>query len=244
MNEKAHLQTVSWHVYPSAEAVRGIAVEMICRAAEAAIARNGIFHLVLAGGTTPQAVYAALRETPAEWAKWQIWFGDERCLPPEHPERNSRMARTAWLDRVPMAAAQVHAIPAELGAKAGAAAYAGQLRGIPEFDLVLLGLGEDGHTASLFPGQEWGGAADAPVVLAVHDAPKPPAERISLSAWRLGWAHQVLFLVTGVSKRDAVARWRAGETLPASALCPENGVDVLVEEAVLINPAATPGISP
>lgn len=229
------MQICRWHVYPSAEAVRQKTVEMVLCAAAEAIARRGVFHLVLAGGTTPQAVYEAeaLRESPAEWAKWQIWFGDERCLPPDHPERNSRMAQAAWLDRVAIPATRIHAIPAELGAEAGAAAYAGQLRDIPEFDLVLLGLGEDGHTASLFPGQPWGVDAATPAALAVHDAPKPPPERISLSAWRLSWARQVAFLVTGAAKRAAVAGWRAGGVLPASAVCPAGGVDVLVEEAVL-----------
>lgn len=231
MNEITHMQTVRWHVYPSAEAVREKTVAVICRAADEAIARNGMFRLVLAGGTTPRAVYEALRVAPAEWPKWQIWFGDERCLPPQHPERNSRMARAAWLDQVGIPVAQVHAIPAELGAQAGAAAYAGQLRDIPEFDLVLLGLGEDGHTASLFPGQAWGIEAGAPAALAVFDAPKPPPERISLSAWRLAWARQVMFMVTGKSKCAAVRRWREGENLPAAAIAPESGVDVLIEEA-------------
>lgn len=230
MNKTIHPQTVRWHLYSSAEAVRKKAVAAIFRAADEAIARSGVFRLVLAGGTTPQAVYEALRETPADWTKWQIWFGDERCLPPDHPERNSKMARDAWLDHVPIPIAQVHAILAELGEDAGAAAYAGQLRDVPEFDLVLLGLGEDGHTASLFPGQDWGTDAAAPAVLAVRDAPKPPAERISLSAWRLSQARQVMFLVTGLGKSAAVQRWRGGEVLPASAVCPLGGVDVLVEE--------------
>jgi len=223
-------QIVRWSIYPSAEAVRQEAVALICRAADEAIARNGVFHLVLAGGTTPQAVYESLCEVSAEWAKWQIWFGDERCLPPDDPERNSLMARVAWLAHVPLPAAQIHAIPAERGAEAGAAAYAAALREVAEFDLVLLGLGEDGHTASLFPGQPWG-AADAPAVLAVYDAPKPPAERISLSASRLSRARQVVFLVTGTSKYEAVKRWREGEAIPAAAIAPPDGVDVLLESA-------------
>ncbi|MFA7241968.1 MAG: 6-phosphogluconolactonase [Sulfuricellaceae bacterium] len=232
MNTTTHPQTVRWHLYPSAEAVRKKAVAVIFRAAGEAIARSGVFRLVLAGGTTPQAVYEALREMPADWPKWQIWFGDERCLPPDHPERNSRMARDAWLDHVPLPAARIYAIPAELGAEAGAAAYAGMLRDVPEFDLVLLGLGEDGHTASLFPGQPWGADCAAPAALAVRDAPKPPAARISLSAWRLGLARQVIFLVTGTGKSAAVQRWRGGAELPASAVRPPEGVDVLVEQAV------------
>jgi len=226
------MQTIRWHVYPSADAVRQKAVALICRAADEAIARNGVFHLVLAGGTTPQAVYQSLREVSAEWAQWQIWFGDERCLPAQDSGRNSLMVRLAWLAHVPLPAAQIHAIPAERGAEAGAAAYAAALREVAEFDLVLLGLGEDGHTASLFPGQSWGAAADAPAALAVHDAPKLPSERISLSASRLSQARQVVFLVTGSSKCEAVRRWREGENIPAAAIAPPDGVDVLLESAV------------
>ncbi len=209
-----------------------LAVTATLQAALQAIAARGVFHLVLAGGTTPRAVYQALRNTPAEWAKWQIWFGDERCLPPDHPERNSHMAREAWLDHVALPAANIHVIPAESGAAAGAAAYALELEGVGDFDLVLLGLGEDGHTASLFPGQDWGetGAAAA---LAVFDAPKAPPQRISLSAQRLSAARQVIFLVTGQSKRDAVGRWRCGAVIPAAAICPLGEVAVFVEEASL-----------
>jgi 6-phosphogluconolactonase len=222
-------QIARWHIYPSAVAVRQKAVAAICRAADEAVARNGIFRLVLAGGTTPQAVYESLRESSAEWAKWQVWFGDERCLPPQDVGRNSLMAGFVWLDHVPIPAGQIHIIPAELGTEAGTAAYAEALQDVPEFDLVLLGLGEDGHTASLFPGREWGTDAGAPDVLAVHHAPKPPADRISLSARRLSQARQVLFLVTGKSKRDAVRRWQGGESLPVAAITPDGGVDVLVE---------------
>ena len=94
--------------------------------------------------------------------------------------------------------------------------YTETLRTIGEFDLVLLGLGEDGHTASLFPNHDWGIAPDAPDVLAVFNAPKPLTERVSLSAARLSRAREVLFLIAGDAKREAVKRWRAGENIPAS----------------------------
>jgi 6-phosphogluconolactonase len=148
-------------------------------------------------------------------------------------ERNSRMAADAWLNLVPIPQDQVHPIPAECGASAAALAYAETLRGVGDFDLVLLGLGEDGHTASLFPGRDWGVAPGAPDALAVFDAPKPPSQRVSLSAARLNRARAVLFLVEGESKRNAVAQWRVGADLPARAIHPEAGVDVLVESRLL-----------
>ncbi|WP_232019082.1 6-phosphogluconolactonase [Sulfuritortus calidifontis] len=202
------------------------------RAAEArALAGRGAFHIVLAGGGTPRKVYEQLAREPHDWARWHVWFGDERCLPASVPERNSRMAFEALLSRVPIPAEQIHVIPAELGARAAAERYGQALAGIGAFDLVLLGLGEDGHTASLFPGHDWGEALDAPPALAVLDAPKPPPERVSLSARRLNCACVVLFLVAGAGKREAVAAWQGGVFIPAAAIRPACGVDVLLDPA-------------
>lgn len=194
-----------------------------------ALSVRGEFHIVLAGGGTPRRLYTALATEQHDWPRWQVWFGDERCLPVDHPQRNSHMAATALLERVPIAAGQVHEIPAELGPIEAAAAYARALANVGEFDLVLLGLGEDGHTASLFPGQDWGQAEDAADVLPVFDAPKPPAERVSLSARRLARTRRMLFLVEGVGKRAALAAWRRGEAIPAAAILPSVGVDVLTD---------------
>lgn len=209
------------------------AVSMIARAAEQAITDSGAFRVVLAGGSTQCALYKRLCALKTDWAAWHIYFGDERCLPATDPGRNSSMAREAWLDHVPVPQNQVYAIPAEMGAKAAAAAYSATLKQVGEFDLVLLGLGEDGHTASLFPGNDWGQEVDSPVALPVFDAPKAPAERVSLSAWRLSQAKQVLFLVTGESKHEAVMNWRAGANIPARAIKPLQGVDVLAESVLL-----------
>lgn len=224
-------QLCRWQVFPDAEALRDAAVDVIDQAARQSIAARGEFHIVLSGGNTPRAVHERLVSLKTDWSAWHIYFGDERCLPPHHPERNSCMAHDAWLDCVAIPPMQVHMIPAELGAVRAAQEYAKVLREVGEFDLVMLGLGEDGHTASLFPGHDWGTADDSPDVLAVHDAPKPPPERVSLSAARLSRAHRVMFLVTGEAKREAVARWQAGENLPASAIAPEGGVEALVEAA-------------
>jgi 6-phosphogluconolactonase len=203
-------------------------VQRILAAADSAIRARGQFRIVLSGGDTPRTAYQRLREYAAKWTAWHVYFGDERCVPSADPAHNSRMAGDAWLDHVALPPAQRHAIPAELGANAAARAYAGTLRGVGEFDLVLLGLGEDGHTASLFPAHDWGEAPGSPAALAVFDAPKPPRERVSLSAARLSAAREVLFLVSGASKRPALAQWRAGAAIPASTILPAAGVDVLV----------------
>lgn len=224
------MASTCWHSCASPDDLVEKAVTRIGAAADEAIARRGVFRLVLAGGDTPTRVYRALAALPADWSRWHLWFGDERCLPKDDPGRNSRMAWETWLAHVSVPREQVHSIPGELGAAAAAAVYGQILVDVPAFDLVLLGLGEDGHTASLFPGHEWGEDATAPDVLAVFGAPKPPEERVSLSARRLALARRVLFLVTGAAKRKAVAEWRRGEGLPAAAIRPAGGVDVLVDQ--------------
>jgi 6-phosphogluconolactonase len=222
-----------WHRYSSTTGLEAAAVQAILQAAQQAISQRGQFHIVLAGGNTPRRIYQAMRSADTDWSAWHVYFGDERCLPADHAERNCRMAALAWLDHVAIPRAQRHPIPAEKGAEAAAAEYTGTLNGIERFDLVLLGLGEDGHTASLFPGHDLGNTPDAPAVLAVHDAPKPPAERVSLSANRLSAARRVIFLVTGESKRQAVTDWRNGAGIPAAAIIPADGVDVYLEADLL-----------
>ena len=224
---------VRWHSMPDRDALQRAALSLIANAADDAIRQRGAFAIVLAGGNTPRPIYRMLRDIETDWSRWEVFFGDERCMPPDDPERNSYMVRDVWLDQVPIPSAQRHVPRAELGAEAAARDYAGVLRGVDAFDLVLLGLGEDGHTASLFPGHELGSGEDAPDVLPVFDAPKPPPERITLSAARLARARSVLFLVEGESKRDAVTRWRLGADIPARAIRPRAGVDVLVDAALL-----------
>ncbi|WP_300318977.1 6-phosphogluconolactonase [Accumulibacter sp.] len=231
-------QACRWHPVADQQALPDVASETIVACAARAIEQRGRFDIVLAGGNTPRAVYERLRDVSSDWSRWRIYFGDERCLPPLDPARNSRMAGDAWLDRVPIRRSQVHAIPGELGAVHAADEYADLLRSVGTFDLVLLGLGEDGHTASLFPDHEWGSAPGSPDTLAVFDAPKPPAQRVSLSAARLARSRQVVFLVSGEAKRRAVTAWRAGQDIPARAIAPAAGVDVLVESALLSPPAA------
>lgn len=233
LNQQKMTQTCRWHAFESALELERAAIVKILGAAQSAIAARGAFHIVLAGGTTPRRVYEALRGASTEWHAWHVFYGDERCLPIDHAERNSRMAAQAWLDHVAIPAAQVHPIPAEAGAAEAAEKYAGVVNNIELFDLVLLGLGEDGHTASLFPGHDAGDALDAPSTQAIMDAPKPPPQRVSLSARRLSDTRQTIFLVTGNGKAQAVANWRSGKKIPAALIAPQCGVDVYVERSLL-----------
>lgn len=192
------------------EAVAAEACRLIAAAARDAIGQRHVFHLVLAGGSTPGLAYQRLAATDQAWAAWEIFWGDERCLPLDDPGRNSRMAQDLWLSQVAIPARQIHRIPAENGAAQAAAEYAEVIAGRMPFDLVLLGMGDDGHTASLFPA-----AVDsAAPVIAVCDAPKPPAQRVSLNFQTLGACRQQLVLVTGAGKSAALAAWRQGKNLP------------------------------
>jgi 6-phosphogluconolactonase len=172
------------------------------------------------------AAYRMLAESEADWDAWEIYFGDERCLPPNDPARNSLAARDAFLDRVPIPSTQVFEIPAELGAEPAARVYGRTVAAALPFDLVLLGMGEDGHTASLFPGHPI--AVDA-LVQAVHGAPKPPSERVSLSLKALAACRLMLILVTGAGKREALAAWRRGASLPVARVATAAKARVLMD---------------
>ncbi len=219
---------VRWHVLEDAASVARTVAEKILAAAHRAQTERGLFRLVLAGGSTPRRTYEVLARADADWSRWAIYFGDERCLPPSHPQRNSRMAAEAWLERVPIPPAHIHAIPAELGPEQAARRYATVVENAVPFDLVLLGMGEDGHTASLFPGHEHD---PAEWVHAVHGAPKPPPDRVTLSVRALSAAHEAYVLVTGRGKCPALRRWRDGADLPVARIRSHTGLDVWLDRA-------------
>ncbi len=218
-----------WHVYSDLDQlIEAVATGIVTEAARA-ISAAGRFLVVLAGGSTPRPIYARLVELDTPWNQWHIYFGDERCLSAGHPERNDTMVREVWLDKVSIPLDQIHAVPAELGADAGAKRYAHELAKLGPFDLTLLGLGEDGHTASLFPGGPLGCRRGAPDVLAVHAAPKPPAYRVSMSAARLTRSRSVQLIVTGAEKRATLMRLRDGADMPIRSLNPANGIDLFLD---------------
>ncbi len=222
---------IRWHVYANPDQLIEAVVNAIAVQAVRAISAAGRFLIVLAGGSTPRPIYARLVELDTPWKQWHVYFTDERCLPVGHPQRNDFMAREVWLDRVSIPAGQIHAIPAELGPDAGAKKYARELASVRKFDLTLLGLGEDGHTASLFSADPTGGEPGAPDVLPVHAAPKPPASRVTLSAARLAWSNSVQLIVTGEEKRDVLTRLRNGANMPIRSVNPENGIDLFLDKS-------------
>ena len=221
-----------WQVCADADGLAAAAAQQILAAARAAIAARGSFHLVLAGGETPLPVYRRLAVADAQWRHWHIYFGDERCLPAGDPGRNETAIRRAWLDRSPIPAAQIHVIGADVDPERAAVRYREVLRGVARFDLVLLGLGADGHTASLFPGAS-PGTED---VFAVRDAPGPFPVRITLSPARLRRSRALVFVVAGASKRATLAAWRDGAELPAAQVARGHS-NVLI----LLDAAADPG---
>ena len=212
-----------WHTFHSQDDINHAAMTRILQAANEAIAKHGKFSIVLAGGSTPKSIYAMLAKQNANWAHWHVFINDDRCLPVNEDERNSKMVHEVWLRHVSIPISQFHAIPSELGPIEGAKAYTKTLANVGTFDLVLFGLGEDGHTASLFPNHIVDNSAD---VVPVFDSPKPPAERVTMSQNRLNNTHEAIFLVTGAGKQDAVNAWRSGEAIPAALITPTCGVDV------------------
>jgi len=216
---------------------RAAAAHVVTHARDA-IAASGRFSIALSGGSTPRPVYELLARPPhateIDWSRVHVFWGDERCVPPEHPDSNYRMACEALLDRVPVPAAQVHRIRGEIAPAEAARDYEQLLRGffaaddgapVRTFDLVLLGMGEDGHTASLFPG--------TPAVIEPHrwvmaTRLSVPHEmwRITLTPVVLDAAAAVTFLVTGAGKAarlSEVLDGTARETLPAARIRPASG---------------------
>lgn len=222
--------SIDWRMFPDADAVAQAAVDVVLEAAAAALSRRGRFSLVLAGGRTPLAAYRRLAALDTDLAGWEIFFGDERCLPPTDPGRNSSAAAAAWLGASGIGQAHVHEIAAEQGPELASALYAEEIAGWQPFDLVLLGMGEDGHVASLFPGQAH---AHAPLVVAVHDAPKTPPERVSLNYATICAARQRVVLVTGAGKRAALAAAREGEDLPVTRVAACGPLTVLADTAAV-----------
>lgn len=213
-------------VFTDAPALVRVAAERVVRAAEEAVDRRGRFTIALSGGSTPRPLYDLLGGPFRErvpWERTEIYFGDERCVPPAHPDSNFAAARQALLGYVPLA--RVHRIEGELPPERAAANYDATLRAAfpddlaPTFDVVLLGVGPDGHTASLFPGspaleerERWAVAVPAPSTVAPH------VPRVTVTLPPIERAREVWFLAAGADKRDVLRRLLDGDggDLPAA----------------------------
>jgi 6-phosphogluconolactonase len=197
-------------------------------------ARDGE-QIVLTGGSTPKLAYATAAVLEPDWSRAELWWGDERCVPPEHEWSNYGMAKAALLDNVERAPlpAKVHRMRGELGRDEGAALYEQELGSLERFDLVLLGMGPDGHIASLYPEQPTLDVTDRRVVGAEAKL-EPYVDRITLTLPMLRSAREVLFLIAGADKADAVRRALTGEpsrATPASLVRAVRGKTVAVLDA-------------
>lgn len=213
------------HVEPAAEELAETVADRVVSVLGAAVRESGAAHLVVTGGGILEKVLAALgRRGPAlEWSRVHVWWGDERYVAADSDDRNDLPAMRLLFDLVDVDVAKLHRMPAAdagfgTDAEAAAQSYAAELAravpgagdgAVPAFDVVLLGVGPDGHCASLFPGHPGTRVLDTSVI-AVHDSPKPPPTRMSLTFPALDAAKEIWFVVSGSGKADAVARALSG----------------------------------
>ena len=223
-------------VFDDPERVARAAAARFAELARESIEARGAFAVALAGGSTPRRVYELLAGEefggPVEWENVHVFFGDERAVPPEHADSNFRMANESLLSRVAVPAENVHRIEGVGDAAANASAYESEMRGLfgedaewPGFDLVLLGMGDDGHTASLFP--ETAALDERRLWVAANWVEKLGAWRVTLTAPAVNSARHVLFLVTGAGKAERLREVLKGERdparLPSQLIRPRDG---------------------
>jgi 6-phosphogluconolactonase len=228
---------------PDAETVAQRAAAHVARQLRHACDERGVAHLALSGGTTPGRTYELLGAKPQELDSVEMWFADERCVGPQDTESNYRLVAETLLSGATIAPERVHRMVGELGPEKGARGYARELAahlpgaarsqpGPPVLDLIVLGIGPDGHVASLFPGAATLDAGEDAVCIGVSDSPKPPPERITLSLAVLRAARECVLLATGASKADALAAALAvpSRHVPASLLRRER-LTVIADDA-------------
>jgi 6-phosphogluconolactonase len=223
-------------IFPDLGALQAAAAERVAAVLEAAVASHGRALVAISGGSAPPGVFRRLCAEPllgrVPWAALSLIWADERLVPFDHAESNYRAARVALIDHVPIPSEQVYPVATYLGLARAAEVYEHQVAALLEahggrLDLALLGMGPDGHTASLFPGFP---QLDAPVgtlVLPVEGSPKPPPERVTLSAAALNRSAEVIFLVAGADKAAQVRAALRGpynpHRTPAQIVRPEAG---------------------
>jgi len=224
----------SIRIYDDADTLAAAAADDLAESARRACAERGRFRVALAGGNTPRLLYTRLASPELgagiDWRRWHVFFGDERGVPPDHAASNYRMAAEALLSRVPLPEANVHRIRGELSAETAALEYEAELGDVP-LDVVLLGMGDDGHTASLFPGTSALDERQRRVVPVT--SPAAPHQRISLTFRALNEARRAVFLVTGAGKAERLTQVLAQRAdgaadpatlLPSARVRPHTGI--------------------
>jgi 6-phosphogluconolactonase len=213
--------TPGMHVFDDAEGVARHAASTLAAAIDGARDEGREMHVALAGGSTPQRAYELLAEVEGSWAHVHLWLGDERCVPEDHEDANVRMMRESLLVGARAGEPVLHPVPSPEVPEDAAWLYGREvLAHMPDavFDIVLLGMGPDGHTCSLFPGHPVLNVCEAPVA-PVRDSPKPPPERVTLTLPVVRAARLTLLLATGAGKRDALTAALAGDrSIPLALL--------------------------
>lgn len=226
---------MDFETFSTSSALVERAAELFIQTAAQSFLARGYFSVALSGGSTPRALYQLLADTPLAWQNIHLFWGDERCVPPDHVDSNYRMTAESLLTRVHIPPENIHRIQGELPPEEAALRYEDDLRKFfrdaPRFDLILLGLGEDGHTASLFPDSPALHERTRWVVAVPHAFPPPPlVPRVTLTLPVLNAARQIAFLVSGASKAQRLAQVlrapTASPSLPASMIRPDDG-DIL-----------------
>ena len=233
-------------IHPDLDTISQQAAAYITRIAREAIVTRGRFTLALSGGNTPKMLYSLLASEPyssqIDWQLVDIFWSDERCVPPDDPESNYRMAQEVLLSRISIPVPQVHRMPADRADREAASLdYTRDMQrvfgtnGVPDFDLLQLGMGPEAHTASLFPHQP--SLHETQRLVMPVTVPKPPPDRLTFTPPILNAAHHVLFLVTGADKADALRAVIEGppnpDEYPAQIVRPTNGeVTWMVDSAI------------
>ena len=205
-----------WHIYSDNGQLAQALGDFLIEAVTQVLQEQPRCNIALPGGNTPAPILASLAKQNLPWEQIHWYLGDERCYPINHAERNDTMIRQMLWSQLPVSDEHFHPIPTELGPEQAAELYSEDIRRSGGMDIVFLGMGEDGHTASLFPGNP--ALEKTEPAVPVYQSPKPPDERVSLSIPTLSQAAFKIVLTTGVGKYPAIKQIKAGETLPINCI--------------------------
>lgn len=228
---------ITLYTYPDPAALAGGAAELFASNVLGAVQTRGVARVAISGGTTPKAMFALLAAEPfasqIPWDKLDLFWVDERCVPPDHADSNYRMTREALLSKVPLPAARIHRMEGELDPEVAATRYESTIRNAfrlegaetPTFDLILLGMGDDGHTASLFPHTE--GLNDLTHIVIANHVPQKDTWRITLTSPVINQGREVAFLIEGAAKAQVLHDVFLGpyqpDTYPSQIIRPASG---------------------